>query len=338
MTSKPPPANSGAAAAGNVPGGSADKPTDIPAAGWKQILKRAWQESKDDHVPLLAGGVAYAAFLALFPALIAALSVYGLIADPAQVRKQVTDVASALPSDAKSLLTTQLSSIASGSKSALGLSLVVSVLVALWSASGGVMGLMNAVNVAYDEEDTRGFLKSRGLALLLTIGAILLFGLVIGLVAVLPPVLSAVGIGAIGRILVEIARWVLVLALVMGALAIVYRVAPDRDAPKMRWASLGAIVATVLWAIASVGLSLYINNFGKYGKTYGALAGVVVLMMWLYWSAYIVLLGAEINAEAEQQTEKDTTKGPAQPLGERNAVKADTLAGDDPSQRKSRRR
>ncbi len=318
-------------AAEQVPGGQAEKPTDIPAEGWKQIVKRAFAESKADHVPLLAGGVAYSAFLAIFPALIAAISIYGLVVDPAQVRKQIADVASALPNDAKSLITSQLTSIAGGSSGALGLSLVISILVALWAASGGVMGLMNAVNVAYDEEDTRSFIKKRGLALLLTVGAILMFGMCIGLVAVLPPILGNLGIGVLGRIGVEVARWVLLLALVMSALAIVYRVAPDRDAPKMNWASLGAIVATVLWAIASVGFSLYVNNFGKYGKTYGALAGVVVLMIWLYWSAYIILLGAEINAEAEQQTAKDTTKGEPRPLGQRDAVKADSMPGDETS-------
>lgn len=319
------------ATAEQVPGGQAEKPTDIPAAGWKQIVKRALAESKADHVPLLAGGVAYAAFLAIFPALIAAISVYGLLVEPAQVRKQIEDTASALPNDAKSLITTQLTSIVSGSKSALGLSLVISVLAALWAASGGVMGLMNAVNIAYDEEDNRNFFKKRGLALLLTVGAIVMFGVCIGLVAVLPPVLNNIGIGALGRIAAEVVRWLLLIALVMGALSIVYRVAPDRDAPKMKWASLGAIVATVLWAIASIGFSLYVNSFGKYGKTYGALAGVVVLMIWLYWSAYIILLGAEINAEAEQQTAKDTTKGPAKPMGERDAVKADSLPGDETS-------
>ena len=319
------------AAAEQVPGGQADKPTDIPPEGWKQIVKRAFAESKADHVPLLAGGVAYAAFLAIFPALIAAISVYGLLVEPAEVRRQIEDTASALPNDAKSLITSQLTSIASGPKSALGLSLIISVAVALWAASGGVMGLMNAVNVAYDEEDKRKFFKKRGLALLLTVGGIILFGICIALVAVLPPVLNNIGLGAFGRIGAEVLRWVLLIALVMGALSIVYRLAPDRDSPKMKWASLGAIVATVLWAIASVGFSLYVNNFGKYGKTYGALAGVVVLMIWLYWSAYIILLGAEINAEAEQQTAKDTTKGEEKPLGERGAVKADSMPGDETS-------
>ena len=318
----------GTGATDPVPGGEAEKPTDIPAAGWRQVVRRGWRESKADQVPLLAGGVAYAAFLALFPAMIAAISVYGLVADPAKIQKQIQDVASALPKDAQSVLVTQLSDIANGSRSSLGWSLVISVLVALWSASSGVMGLMNAVNVAYDEEDHRRFVVKRGLALLLTLGAILMFGVSIGLVAVLPPVLHNLGLGALATTGVQVLRWGLLVALVMGALAVVYRVAPDRDAPQMRWASLGAVVATVLWVIASVGFSLYANNLGTYGKTYGALAGVVVLMLWLYWSAYIILLGAEVNAEAEQQTAKDTTTGAPRPLGERHAVKADTVAGD----------
>jgi membrane protein len=311
-----------------IPGAEADKPTQIPPAGWRQIVKRAFRESKDDGVPLLAGGVAYAAFLALFPSIIAVVSIYGLVADPAQVESQVERFADALPEDAQSLLIDQMRTIAGGSEQALGIGLVVSIALALWSASGGVNGLMQAVNLAYDETDTRGFVKKRGLALLLTLGALVFLVVAVGLIAVLPAVVDAVGLGTVGSVLVEVVRWVGLVLAVMAALAVIYRVAPDRDAPKMRWVSLGAGVATVLWVVASVGLSLYVDNFGKYGNTYGSLAGVVVLLLWLYVSAYIVLFGAEINAEAEQQTAKDTTQGPEAPLGERNAVKADTLPGD----------
>jgi membrane protein len=129
------------------------------------------------------------------------------------------------------------------------------------------------------------------------------------------------------RLLLEAARWVLIVLLFAAALAVLYRASPDRDAPKMKWASVGAVIATILWIIASVGFSLYVDNFSSYGKTYGALAGVVVLLLWLWISAYVVLLGAEINAETEQQTVKDTTKGPAKPLGQRDAVKADSTPG-----------
>jgi membrane protein len=317
------------------PGRDAGKPTAIPARGWVQVVKRAWAEAKDDNVPILAGGVAFAAFLALFPALIAALTLYGLVADPAQVAAQVNDLASALPETARPIITDQLAAVTAGSDRALGIGLVVSVLAALWSASGGTMNLIKATNLAYDENETRGFLKLRGTALALTLGAVVFVLLAVALVAVVPVVFEALGLGGIGLVAAQVVRWALLVALVVLALAVVYRVAPDRDAPRFRWVSAGAFVATVLWVLGSVLFSLYVNNFGSYNKTYGALAGVIVLMLWLYLTSYIVLLGAEINAESERQTARDTTRGDEVPMGERGAEAADTLADEpDPKARR----
>jgi membrane protein len=312
-------------AAAQVPGGGADSPTEIPAEGWKQVLQRTKQQIKEDNIPLLAAGVAFYAFIALFPALIAAVTMYGLIADPAEVEEQIDALSGQLPDDAASLIGSQLRDIAGSSSSALGWGLLLSLGGALFAASGGVQNLVKAVNIAYDEEETRGFLKLRGLSLLLTLGAVVFVVVAVGLVAVLPVVLDAAGLGTVGRIAAQIARWVGLVAFVMAALAIVYRFAPDRDDPKFRWVGLGSIVATVLWIIGSVGFSLYVNNFGSYGKTYGALAGVVVLLLWLWLTSLIVLVGAEINSETEQQTMKDTTQGPPKPMGERRAVKADSM-------------
>jgi membrane protein len=189
---------------------------------------------------------------------------------------------------------------------------------------------MTAINIAYDEEETRGFVKRRGTALVLTLGAIVFVLLTLALVAVIPAVLGALNLGTFINVIVQIIRWALLIALVIAALAVVYRVAPDRDAPQFKWTSVGALVAAALWVLGSLGFSLYVNNFGSYNKTYGALAGVVVLLLWLYLTSYIVLLGAEINAESEKQTQKDTTKGEPQPMGERRAEAADTLA--DPAE------
>ncbi len=314
-------------AEGRPPGADADRPSEIPKRGWLQVTRRAFAEGKKDNISMLAAGLAYFAFLALFPALIAAVLIYGLLADPADVEAQIQSLSDALPEEAATLLTEQMTSIASSSSSALGIGLVLSLLGALWSVSGGVSNLINAVNVCYDEEETRGFFRLRGLALLLTIGGILFAGLAIALVAVAPAVLDALSLGIVGTVLLQIGRVVLLLLLVIAALAVVYRLAPDRDAPKFRWVSVGAIVATVVWVIASVGFSLYVDNFGSYGKTYGALAGVIVLLLWMFISAYILLLGAEINAEAEQQTARDTTRGEERPMGQRDAVKADSLPG-----------
>ena len=319
----PYPSSRGGGSASDVPGGGADTPTQIPAAGWKQVLLRTKQQVKEDNVPLLAAGVAFYAFLALFPTLIAAVTLYGLVADPAQVEEQIATISDTLPQDAASLISTQLRDIASSSSSALGWGLLASLAGALFSASGGVQNLIKAVNIAYDEEETRGFLKLRGLALALTLGAIVFIVVTIGLITVVPALLD--DLGPVGRFAGQVARWAGLVAFVVVALAVVYRLAPDRDDPKFRWVGLGSGVATLLWVLGSAGFSLYVSNFGKYGETYGALAGVVILLLWLWLTSLIILIGAEINSETEQQTAKDTTQGPEKPMGERRAVKADSM-------------
>lgn len=319
-------AGRGSGGSGGLPGRDADSPTEIPAAGWKQILKRAWAEQKKDNVGLLAAGVAYYAFTALFPALIAAVTLYGLFADPSQVQEQVSRLSDSMPQETRTLLTNQLTSITSTSSGALGVGLVVSILGALFTASGGVSNIIKAVNVAYNEQETRGFVKLRGLALALTLGAIVFVLVAIGLIAVLPVVLNNLALGSFAFVITNVLRFAALVLFMLLALAVLYRYAPDRDAPKFRWVGLGAVVSTALWVLGSIGLSLYVSNFGSYGKTYGALAGVIVLLLWLYITAYIVLLGAEINSESEQQTERDSTTGPEVPMGSRDAVKADTVA------------
>ncbi|MGY2084442.1 YihY/virulence factor BrkB family protein [Blastococcus sp. SYSU DS0539] len=314
----------GAPAPEQLPGIDAGSPTQIPAGGWKQILKRAWAENNADNMPIIAGGVAFFGFLAIFPALLALISIYGLIVSREQAAAQVESFTTGLPEDARRLIETQVANI-TAADSALTWGLVLSVLGALWSVSGGVSNLVKAVNIAYDEVETRNFVKLRALSLVLTLGAIVFVVLTIGLVAVLPVVIDALPLGSVGTVLAEIGRWVLLLIVVAGSLAVLYRMAPDRDAPKIRWVSLGSLVVTVVWAVVSLGFTFYVNNFGSYNKTYGAIAGVIVLMLWLYLTCYLVLLGAEINSEAEHQTGHDTTEGEPMPMGERDAVKADTL-------------
>jgi membrane protein len=312
--------------ADQVPGEQAETPVGIPPRGWWQVIKRAFRESSADNVPMLAGGVAFFAFLAVFPALIAALTLYGLLADPAQVAQQVQGIAAALPRSAQPLLTEQLTSVTQSSGGALTAGLAISLLAALWSASSGTGNLITAVNLAYDEKESRGFIKLRATALGLTLGGIVFVLLTLTLVAVVPVALDNLGLGVVGRVVAQVVRWVLLVGVVVVGLAVVYRVAPDRASPRFRWVSAGALVATVLWIIGSVAFSLYVNFFGNYNKTYGALAGVIVLMLWLFLTTYIVLLGAEINAESERQTVRDTTHGEPQPMGRRRAEAADSLA------------
>jgi membrane protein len=308
-----------------LPGIHAERPTQIPLRGWKQVVKRAWAENKADNMPIIAGGVAFFGFLAVFPALIATISIYGLVASPEEVTEQIESLSAQLPESAQQILADQLTSITSNSGGALTLGLVVSILAALWSASGGVGNLMTAINIAYDEVETRGFVKTKALALLLTLGAIVFVLVAFTLVAVVPGVLEQLPLGVVGTVLAQVVRWALLLGVFAGGLAVLYRVAPDRDAPQLKWVSLGSIVVTVVWAGVSVAFSFYVDNFGSYNETYGAIAGVIVLMLWLYLTCYLVLLGAEINSEAEHQTAQDTTAGDPQPMGDRDAIVADTL-------------
>lgn len=316
------------------PGATAEGPGEIPKKGWLQVLKRAWAEAKIDQVPLLAAGVAFYSFLSLFPAMIASVTIYGLVADPATVQRQTEAISDALPADAASIITAQMEAIASQPQESLGLGLIIALALALWSASGGVGNIVTAVNIAYDEEETRGFVKRKALALAFTLGAILFVVVAVTLIAVTPLLLDALLPDSALTVLLNAARWVGLVIAVAIALAVLYRYAPDRDSPRFTWVSVGAAVATLIWVAASVGFSLYVENFGSYGKTYGALAGVAILMLWLWITAFIVLLGAEINAEAEQQTVKDTTVGDAAPLGRRGAVKADNLPHEEITEKK----
>jgi membrane protein len=308
-----------------LPGVHADKPTQIPWAGWKQIVKRAWAENKADNMPIIAGGVAFFGFLSLFPALIALISIYGLVSTPEDVTRQIEDISAQLPEEAQGLLEEQLTSIASNSGGALSIGLVVSILVALWSASGGVGNLVTAINLAYDEVEARNAIKLKLLSLGLTLSAIVFVIVTFALVALVPAVLDVLPLGVLGTVLAQVLRWILLLGVFAGSLAVLYRIAPDRDAPQFRWVSLGSIIVTVIWVIVSVLFGLYVDNFGSYDKTYGAIAGVIVLMLWLYLTCYLVLLGAEINSEAEHQTAHDTTEGAPRPMGQRDATMADEL-------------
>ena len=256
------------------------------------------------------------------------MTIYGLFADPSTIANQLNSVTTALPGQARQVITDQVTLLASR-RSTLGIGLILSIVIALWSASAGISNLLTAINVAYDEQEKRGFVKKRLLSLGLTLGAIVFMVIMLGIVAVLPPLLKAVFGASALRWVLQILGWLIVVVLVAVVLAILYRLAPDRDAPQMRWVSVGAAVATVIWLIASIGFSIYSSTFGNYAKTYGVFAGIVVLLFWLWLTMYAVLLGAEINAEAEQQTVADTTKGPEEPLGARGAVKADSIPSGD---------
>jgi len=305
-------------------GRQADQPQEIPPSGWKDIAKRTAKEVKADQVPLLSAGVAFYALLSLFPAIIAGVSIYGLVADPATVRDQINRLTEMLSPETAAIIGTQLKQVTSGAGGALGVATVIGILTALWSASSGMKALVTGVNLAYDETESRKFVKLRGLSIVLTLGAMVLMGVALALIVGFPALADSWPTAL--RWTVGGLRWVLLAALLIGALAVLYRYAPDRDEPRWTWVSWGSGIATLLWILASIGFSIYANSFGNYNKTYGALAGVIILMFWLYLTAVIVLVGAELNTEMELQTAKDTTAGPTRPMGERDAHAADHVA------------
>ncbi|HVM40880.1 MAG TPA: YihY/virulence factor BrkB family protein [Acidimicrobiia bacterium] len=297
--------------------------SDIPAKGWKDVLARTYRSIKVDNVPLLSAGVALYLLIALVPALIAFISVYALVSNPAEIQREIASLTEGAPSGVEELLTTQVNRIAESSAGRSFAALGIGLLGALWATSTGMRHLISAVNDAYDEGETRGFLRLRGRAILFALGAGVLFAVALFVITVVPPLVAdlATPLQVVARVLV----FVVLAAIFAVALALVYRYAPDRDNAEFRWVSWGAVIATLVWVAASIGFSFYVANFGTYNATYGSLGAVVILILWLVITAYAVLGGAELNAELEAQTRHDTTVGPDRPMGERGAVKADEV-------------
>ena len=310
---------------GGERGREAAHPGEIPPGGWRDTLWRAWREVSDQNLFLIAGGVTYATLLALFPALAALVSLYGLVFNAGQIEQQVAALSGVLPTQTQELLSQQLHSLVQASNSALGFAAVFGLLLALWSASRGMSGLITAINIAYEEKERRGFLKFNLIAIGLTLGMLISGIIAIALIAVLPAAVQLIAVGPTTKWLALIVQWPLLIVLVMLGLAVLYRFCPDRDKPQWRWVSPGAVAATLLWIAASVVFTVYVANFNSYDKTYGSLGGVVILLTWLYLSALTVLFGAIINAQSERQTRKDSTEGTPRSMGRRDAHAADTL-------------
>jgi len=299
----------------------AHAPWRIPVKGWLDVLARVVRSIEDDRVLTVSRGLAFSATLALFPALIAAISLWGLFAEPETLRAELARVLAIAPKGADALLADQLQRIASTSTQSLGFGLVLGLGVALWLTTTGTAALIEGINAAYDEEETRGFFTLRWLAVRLTV-VLLGFGLVaVAAFALLPLVVDPTGTGRV----VDILRWPVLGAFAVVGLGAVYHYAPDRRRARMQWISPGAVIAVALWLIASYGFNLYAQKAADFNGTYGSLGGVIALMTWLFISGFMMLLGAELNAELEGQTAEDSTVGRERPMGKRGAVKADIL-------------
>lgn len=306
-------------------GRHAETPTRIPAKGWKDIALRIKDKIAEDHVTLIAAGVAFYALLALFPAITAVIAIAGLVLDPSEIVSQLDALSGFLPADVSDIVIGQAQKVAGSESGGLGLAAIGGILIALYSASKGVGSLIEGLNVAYDEEEKRGFIKLKALTLGLTLLLIVGFILSIGLTLALPAVLGLLPLGAGAKIAVTAGSLIVMLVLALLGLAVMYRFGPSRDRPEWKWVTPGAVAACVLWIAASAGFAIYVGNFGSYNESFGSLAGIIVLLLWLWISALVVLLGGEINAEIEAQTRYDTTIGPDKPMGARGAQKADRL-------------
>jgi membrane protein len=305
-------------------GRQAERPGDIPSRGWVDILKRVKDRIGRSRLSIISAGVAFYALMAIPPGLIALVGLYGLMFDPQQVGEQINSLSGVLPAQAAEVLVNQLGEITSADRTSLGVGAIAAVLLALWSASAGMRTLMQALNVAYEEDEKRGTVRFYATALALTLGAVLAAIIALALVVALPAALQLIGLGTIAENVVAYSRWVLLAAMVLVGLAVVYRWGPSRAKARWAWVSWGAAIATVLWIAGSALFSLYVSHFGNYNKTYGSMGALVILLTWFLLTAYIILLGGEINAEMERQTEKDTTDA-KQPLGRRGAAAADTV-------------
>ena len=309
----------------DAPGRGATKPTEIPARGWWQILKRTGNAVMRDGLLAQAAAMTFYSLLAIFPALAMLVSLYGLIADPRTLSDTISGIKGVVPGGGMDIITGQLKSLASSPHKALGLGLLIGFATSLWSATSGIKALFEALNVAYNEDETRSFIKLTALAMLFTLGTILFLLLAIGGVVALPAVLNMVGIGEDAKLLLELIRWPVLLLGLGIFLSLVYRYGPCRAHARWRWVTWGSGAATILWLIVSIAFSYYAAHFGSYNKTYGTLGAAVGFMTWLWLSATVVLVGAELDAEMEHQTARDTTDGPETPMGTRGADAADRV-------------
>jgi membrane protein len=314
-----------AKAGGDERGRKADSPTEIPAKGWMDIAWRVYEEIGNDRILAVAAGVTFYALLALFPAIAAFVSLYGLFADPGTINDHLASLAGLLPGGAIDVIGDQVKRITSKPGGTLGLAFFSGLAISVWSANAGMKAVFDALNVAYGESEKRNFIWLNLQSLAFTFGALVFLAIGVTVVVVVPVALNYLGLGSLGEWLIRIGRWPAMFVIILLALAVLYRYGPSRDRPRWRWVTPGSILAAAGWIIFSMLFSWYVGSFGSYNETYGSLGAAIGFLTWVWLSTTIVLVGAELNAEIEHQTEKDTTQGAPEPLGARGARMADTV-------------
>lgn len=309
----------------NLEGRHAESPSQFGPRAWKQIVLRTYRELSRDNIAIVAAGLAFYSLMSIIPALTAFIGIYGLFSDPNNAEKIIAKMAGGLSPEMQSLAIEQLQKITVKTGAA-GWSAALGILFAFWSGSRAVQSLIGALNIAYHEEETRGFFRLNLTALALTLGGIIMGIIAITMMIVVPAIFTNYHFPPAITWTVSFIQWPILGLLATAALAFLYSYGPDRKPPKWRWVTPGATFATVLWLAGSILFAQYVAHFGKFGETYGSMGAVVILLMWFNLSAYLVLIGAEINSEAERQTEKDSTRGAPKPIGRRGADAADVKA------------
>ena len=279
---------------------------------WKAILLRTFDQIGEDRLLATAAGVVFYGLLAIFPAVTALVSSYGLFADPSTIAANLQSLAVMLPDGTFAIVQDQIARVLSKGNSTLGVTFVLGLLMAVWSANAGMKAIFDALNVVYDERETRGFLRLNLTSLAFTVAALAAIILMIGGVIAVPLALQRLGLGARGEWVVSLGRWPALVLFLLTALAILYRFGPSRTDARWQWISPGAVAATLLWLAGSALLSWYLSNFGNYTATYGSLGAAIGLMTWMWMSAIIVLCGAELNSEVDLAAEGKRAAGSAE--------------------------
>jgi membrane protein len=294
--------------AGGSRGPGARTPTQIPPAGWRDVLTRVFGGISEDRITTLSGGVTFFVLLALFPGLAGLISLYGLFADSSTIPQHLNSLVGILPEGGMQILRDELQQLTSQPAQKLGFATVASLAISLWSANGGIKAMFEGLNAVYEEPEKRSFIKLNAISLALTLGALVFVIVSLLTITVVPKLLSFFGLPSIGEI-VLFARWPVLLVVASLMIAVIYRFGPSREQPQWRWISPGCIFATLSWVAASLLFSWYTAHFGSYNKTYGSLGAAVGFMTWIWISTVVILIGAKINAELERQAAVDTTIG-----------------------------
>jgi membrane protein len=301
----------------SLPKGRMPRLRDLGFKDYIALGKSIFAQIGEDRVTSVAGGVTFFGLLSLFPAITAFVSLYGLMADPATIQSHLELMQSMLPASSLDIIRAQVVSISSTPTSALSVAGIIALLIAFWSANGGMKALLSALNVAFFQRETRGFFRLNLVAMTFTLGGLLMVALMLIVIAVIPIALRYLPLGSVGDQIISMIRWPIMLSVLIMALVAIYRWGPAVPDARWRWISPGAIFAAVALVVTSMLFSWYAANFADYNETYGSLGAVIALMTWLWLNATIVLVGAEINSELDRHLRRMAGLAPIKPIGKR---------------------